>query len=145
MSAREQVAGNQQATLYSATITAAISGVGQTPVVVGPSKVLCLQAKFVYGSGGTTAKVWVQTSLDGGTTWFDVACFSFTTATATKVSSVVAVPSTPMTPATVPGSGALTADTVLNGTIGDRIRALVTTTGIYAGDTTLTLDVVAKG
>jgi hypothetical protein len=147
MSAREQTAGNQHASLYSATITTALSAVEQTPVVVGPAKILGLQATFTYGSAGTTAKVWVQTSLDGGATWFDIACFSFTTSTAKKLSTVVADPATPLTPATVPGSGALTADTVLNGIIGDRIRALVTTTGTYAGGTTLAVAVavVTKG
>ena len=43
---------------------------------------LVIQANFTYGSGGTSADAWVQTSLDGGTTWTDIANFHFTTASA---------------------------------------------------------------
>lgn len=136
----------KRANLCTLALTAALTNSASTPVLgLAGAKQLSLQAVFTYGSAGTTAKVYIQTSIDGGATWFDIACFSFTTATAKKLHSVTADPSTPMTPATVPGSAALTVDTVLNGIIGDRIRALTTTTGIYAGGTTLAVDMVAKG
>jgi len=41
-----------------------------------------LQGMFTYGSGGTSADAWVQTSFDGGLTWADVANFHFLLATA---------------------------------------------------------------
>ena len=53
---------------------------------------ITLQGSLTYTSGGTTAKAWVQTSLDGGTNWFDLACFSFTTAAAVKVFNLNTVP-----------------------------------------------------
>lgn len=138
----------QRSTLLSISPTAALTGVaagtGYTPVVGIPwARYLVLHANFTYGSGGTTAKVWVQTSIDGGVSWFDIANFAFTTATAKKVSTVVIDPTTPLTAGTTPASAALADNTVLNGVIGDRIRALVTTTGIYAA-TTLVVDMVAK-
>ena len=146
MSSREATSGNLRTTLYSATITAAITAVGQTAVIGLPgTKELHLHANFTYGSGGTSADVWVQTSLDNGVTWVDVANFRFTTASGRKVSVVVSNPATPLTAGTVPGSGALAANTVLNGILGDQFRALVTTVGTYAGGTTLALDMVAKG
>jgi len=138
--------GNLRATLYSATITTAIAGVGQTPVIgLTKTKMLVVEAQFVYGSGGTSADCYVQTSLDGGLTWFDIANFRFTTASLNKVSAVVMNPATPPTVAQAPGSAALAANTVINGLIGDMFRALITTVGTYAGGTTLRVDMVAKG
>lgn len=144
MSNRLAALGSQRATLYSATLAAAITAVGQTPFIIGSARILMLEAQFVYVGGGTSADVYVQTSIDGGTTWFDVANFHFLTTTASKISAVVAEPSTPFTAGTVPGTGALAANTVLNGIIGDRIRALVTTVGTYTGATTLRVDVATK-
>ena len=43
------------------------------------------EAIFTYGSGGTSADVYVQTSFDGGTTWVDICNFHFTTASASKL------------------------------------------------------------
>lgn len=145
MSAREQAAGSVRATLYSATITAAIAGVGQTPVIgIVPFKYLALQAKMAVGTGGTSIDGYVQTSLDLGVTWFDIANFHFLIASLSKLSAVVWDPATPFAAGTAPGSGALAANTVLNGIIGDRVRCLITTVGTYAG-TTFSVDIVAKG
>lgn len=146
MSARETAAGSLRATLYSATITGALTAAAQTPVIgITPFKYLALQAKMAVGAGGTSIDGWIQTSLDGGVTWFDVANFHFLTTPGTKISAVVWDPATPFTAGTTPGSGALAANTVLNGILGDRIRALITTVGTYSGGTTFAIDVVAKG
>ena len=34
-------------------------------------RALGFQLNFSYGSGGTSVNAWLQTSLDGGTTWCD--------------------------------------------------------------------------
>lgn len=136
----------RRATLYSATLAAALTAADQPPVIGLPAcKYLALYANFTYAAGGTSADVYVQTSIDGGTTWFDIANFHFLTTTAKKMSTVVIDPATPLTPGSVPASGSLAANTVINGIIGDRIRALVTTVGVYSGATTLAIDMVAKG
>ena len=146
MSNREQAAGSVRANLCNATITAAISSVVQGSVQGIPgAKSLHMQANFTYGSGGTSADAYVQTSLDGGATWFDIANFHFLLVSAKKLSVVVIDPATPFTAGTTPGSGTLTANTVLTGILGDRVRVLLVTTGTYAGGTTLAVDVVAKG
>lgn len=138
--------GSLRATLYSATITVAIAGVGQTAFTgLTGAKSLHLHANFTYGSGGTSADAYVQTSIDGGLTWFDIANFHFLQVTGKKVSTVVFDPATPLPPGTVPASGVLAANTVLNGILGDRFRALITTVGTYATSTTFVLDMVAKG
>ena len=94
-----------------------------------------LQVRFAYGSGGTTCKVYVQTTLDQGTTWIDVYCAAFTTSPATKVVNLSAL--TAKTTAATPGDGALADDTCVDGIIGDRWRVKVTSTGTYAGNTTV--------
>ena len=130
--------------LPQTTIAAAVTAVVTTPVTqLAGVRELMMQAQFLYGSWGTTAKAWVQTSFDGGTTWVDVACFSFTTAAATKISAVKTF--TAVAAAYVATDGTLTADTIKDGLIGDQVRVKYTTTGTYAGATSLTVTAVAKG
>lgn len=101
-----------------------------------------LQLKFSHGSGGTNCKAYVQTSLDQGSTWIDVACVVFTTASATKVINLSGL--TPKTTAVTPSDGALTDDTCLDGVLGDRWRAKITSTGTYAGSTSLSVRMQAR-
>lgn len=148
MARRLQVnAGTGRASLYNNTnLTTAISSVAQPAIVIGPNvKALMLEAQFVYGSGGTSADVYVQTSIDGGLSWFDIANFHFLLVSANKLSAVVWDPATPFPAGTTPGSGALASNTVLNGILGDQIRALVNTSGTYGGSTSIRVDAVAKG
>lgn len=146
MADRQSVAGSIRATITTLTITTPLTASAQ-PVLVGisPFKYLAIQAKMAVGTGGTSIDAYIQTSLDNGLSWFDIANFHFLTTPGTKLSVVVWDPATPFPANTTPGSAALTANTVLNGVMGDRIRALVTTVGTYSGGTTLGIDVVAKG
>lgn len=108
-------------------------------------KELSVEANFVYGSGGTTTKVWIQTSLDGGTNWIDIMSFAFTTSSLRKIHTVV-MPAVVATRTNVtPGDAALADNTILDGILGDRMRAKVTTTGTYGGTTTLAVNMVPKG
>lgn len=100
-------------------------------------KVITAQANFVYGSGGTTCKAWIQTSLDDGASWIDVVNFAFTTASAKKVAQVnnfVAQASV-----VTPTDGTLADNTIVNGLLGRMVRVKLTTTGTYAGSTKLTI------
>lgn len=66
------------ALLGETTITTAVTGVTTTPVVdLEGLQELIAQCVFVYGSGGTQADFFLQTSFDAGTTWTDVAAFRF--------------------------------------------------------------------
>lgn len=103
---------------------------------------LTLQATFTYGSGGTTADAWVQTSLDGGSTWCDVAHFAFTTASLRSVTSVTSLKSFAQGAAT---DGTLAAGTVNDGLFGPLWRVKYTTAGTYAGGTTLRVDAFGNG
>ena len=100
------------------------------------------QFRLAYGSGGTTVKAYLQTSIDQGTTWVDIACVAFTTSSSTKVVNLSGL--TAKTTAATPTDGSLTDDTCVDGILGDRLRVKITTTGTYAGSTTLSVRVSAR-
>ena len=119
---------------------AVVYPVGQLP----PGTVgLSLDATLTYGSGGTSLKAWVQTSLDGGLTYFDIACFAYTTATKRRICTLRG--DTAVTTLATPGAAALADDTVVNGFVGAHVRVVLTSVGTYAGQTRLTIYAVPKG
>ncbi len=93
-----------------------------------------LLAKMVYGSGGAACLVVVQTSLDQGQSWIDVCRFDFATANASKSANISAASA-----AGVAAVAALSAEGKVDGVLGDRLRCKVTTTGTYAGNTTVSV------
>lgn len=98
-----------------------------------------LQARLVYGSGGTSIACVVQTSLDQGTTWIDICRFDFATANALKIANISAAG------AVAPGAvAALGSEGKLDGILGDRLRCVVTSVGTYAGNTTLSVRAVPR-
>lgn len=108
----------------------------------GTPESIALQANFVYGSGGTTVSAWIQTSLDGGATAIDAANFSYATASARggMVLSALTVATSPQ----VLTDGTLAANTAPGAPLGSMWRVKWTTTGTYAGATTLRIDVEAN-
>lgn len=94
-----------------------------------------LQANFTYGSGGTTLKVDIETSLDQGLTWIAIARFAFLLASAEKVVNLSGL--TPVS--TVYSPTTLSDDSVKDGILGDRFRARITSTGTYAGNTSVSV------
>lgn len=98
-----------------------------------------LSARFTYGSGGTTCAAIVQTSLDQGATWIDIARFDFTTASARKVANLSGLLSKAVT-----AIAALSVEGVSDGVLGDRLRAIVTSTGTYAGGTSISVRAHAR-
>lgn len=116
--------------LADRAITTAVNET-QAPIsdLAGMSAVT-IQARFAYGSGGTTAKVYIATSLDNGATWVDIACLAFTTTGSVKVVNVSGL--TPRSAPIIPSDGTLVDDTIIDGVLGDRLRARIVTTGTYA-------------
>lgn len=95
-----------------------------------------LEARFAYGSGGTSVDLYLQTCLDdSGTVWCDIWHESFTTASDTKVVNLSAL--TPVTTPYAPLDGALASNTVKDGILGNRLRSKVVIIGTYAGSTAL--------
>jgi hypothetical protein len=103
---------------------------------------LCAQMRLAYGSGGTTVKAYLQTSLAQGTTPIDIACFTFTTASAVKARNLSAL--TAKTTDVTPSDAALTDDTSVDGVLGDRFRVKVVSVGTYAGSTILSCGAVVR-
>jgi hypothetical protein len=101
---------------------------------------LLLQGNFVYGSGGTTFDGWVQTSLDSGATWTDIAQFHFTTASARFLFNLSSL--TPVTTEYPPTDGTLAANTSKDGILGSHLAVKYVSTGTYAGGTSFQLDAV---
>lgn len=129
--------------LLSKTLTTANSAATSTAVdALENATGATIQVNFDYGSGGTSLKVWVQTSLDGGSTWVDVACFAFTTSDARKVVNLSA--RTPVTTLYTATDGTLADDTCKDGVFGSQWRVKYTSVGTYAGSTTVLVDVVFK-
>jgi hypothetical protein len=136
-------AGQRISLLPALAISTAVSATATTPVtVLSGMKYLAVQANFLYGADGTTVKAYVQTSLDGGSTWLDIMSFAFATTAVNKVSAVVAT--TALAAAGTPTDGSLADNTILNGLLGDRIRVKYVTTGTYSGATSLEIDAIAK-
>ncbi len=131
--------------LPALTIAAAVSATTTSPTQhLAGMKHLSVEATFLYGAGGTTVDAYIQTTLDGGVTWFDIMNFHFTTAAGTKVSACCAYIA-PASQAFTPGDAALAANTIIQGVLGTQIRAKYVTTGTYSGATSLALTAVAKG
>jgi len=127
--------------LPATAITAAGTFVSEARRVQQGLKYLSLQGTFAYGSGGTTTKVYIQTTLDGGTTWRDIACLAFALASLKKFSAVSAAIA--LAAAQAVSDGALADDTILSGLFGDQWRAKYVVVGTYA-NTTLQIDGVSQ-
>lgn len=101
-----------------------------------------LSANFVYGAGGDTLKAAIETTLNQGASWVEVARFAFAQASAEKVVNLSAL--TPVT--TVYAPAALSDDTVKDGIIGQRWRARIIkgAGAAYTGNTSLSLRMIAR-
>lgn len=114
----------------------------QVPVNLQGMTALSCQARFLYGSGGTQVNVFIQTSLDQGATWIDLANIQFTTSSGTEeinLSGLAAV-----TTPTAPGYLTLAANTTFNGPLGDRLQAQVVSQGTYGSGTLVSVRCVAR-
>lgn len=129
--------------LAPATVTKKVGGDGTTAFSLTGCAYLVVQAIFVVGSfAGATVDAFIQTSLDGGATWIDIMNFHFTTTSATKLSGVVGTVA--VAAAVVPGDGALAANSILNGVLGDLFQLKVVSTGNYGVGTTLAVNAYMK-
>jgi hypothetical protein len=104
---------------------------------LGDISSVCLSARLGYGAGGSAIIAVIQTSLDQGTTWIDIARFDFTTFGVEKIMNLTkAAITSPYSVTDLASEGSN------NGIIGDRFRAVVTSTGTYTGSTLLSLRMV---
>lgn len=129
--------------LMNAVLAGAVSAVVSQPTTLpgGAPRNLTLQGNIVVAGGGTTCDVWVQSSVDGGATWFDIANFHFTTTSAIKLFNLCA--STPVTTEATPTDGTLGANTAVDGLLGPMLRTKLTTTGTYTGASSISIDIAS--
>ncbi len=129
---------------HAITTAQSIAVRGKVHKLPDACKGLTAECVFVDGGGGTTIKVYIQTSLDsiGGTTagrapqtWMDVMCFAFTTSAGRKVLKVRE--ETAIVADVVETDGSLTDDTAVSGIIGTHVRAKIVTTGTYTATSTI--------
>ncbi|MGE0698785.1 MAG: hypothetical protein AB7O57_06800 [Hyphomicrobiaceae bacterium] len=124
------------AAVTNSVVTNGVSAAGVAQAFVDRlegAQALALFVNFVYGSGGTTCAVVVQTTFDD-TNWIDIARFDFTTASASKVANLSA-----MLSKAVAAVAALSSEGVNDGVVGPKLRARVTSTGTYAGNTSVSI------
>jgi hypothetical protein len=129
--------------LMSETVTTAQTASTKTSIAgLARTKSVTLECIFTYGSGGTSAKVWVQTSLDGGSTWVDIASFAHTTSSVSRAYTLSAL--TPLTTIYTVTDGTLADNTCKDGLIGDQLRVKFTSVGTYAGATTCAVYAICR-
>lgn len=130
----------------SSITTAQTDSVGKQVTLREVPQSIKLIPIFIYGSGGTDIKVYVQTTGDpavGPTTWVDIARFDFTTQSG--IGGAQLSSTTDITSATAfgqTGNHVLAADTAV-GPFGHAFRVVYTSTGTYGGGTLLRVDLIA--
>lgn len=127
------------------TLAGAVSAVVSPPATApirgtGGTKSITMFSKFVRAAGGTNVKIYLQTSFDGGVTWCDIACHTFLTTTANKISKVMI--GTALGASIAPTDGTLADDTIVDGLLGSQFRIKYTTTGTYSGASSLEVHAV---
>lgn len=142
-------------TLLSTPVTTAVTAVVTQTFQIRPGPggqflpaSMLLQGNLTYGSGGTTIDAWVQTSIDGGGTWMDVARFSWSTASARlllNVSSATSIIAAVTASEGGVGGTPLGVNAAKDGIFGSMWRVKYTTVGTYAGGTTLRIDAISSG
>ncbi len=101
-----------------------------------------LQVRLSGGAGGAKINVYIQSSIDQGQSWFDVANVAFANTPGVQLLNLSGLDklSTP----TAPSNLTLADNTVLDGPLGDRLQAVVISTGTYASGTLVSARGVAR-
>jgi hypothetical protein len=95
------------------------------------------QVRFMFGTGGATVKVCLQSSMDQGATAYDIAVVNFATVPRSAIFEIAALTTGLITP----GEGGLNAlgqtepEGIIAGVLGDRLRLKVIVTGTYQNTT----------
>jgi hypothetical protein len=125
--------------LAAAAVTVPLTAQAFSPIDdldgIQAANLLC---EMTGGTAGTSIDVLAQTSFDDGTTWLDVAHFTFNNTGSKKYVVLNALASKAVT-----AYSALGAEGVNDGLLGDMMQAVITTVGTYT-NTTIALRLHAK-
>ncbi len=124
------------------TVTTPATQIGEVIDGLDGMVAATLQVRLAYGSSGTLINVYCQTSLDQGVTYIDLANVLLGTASEVAVLNFSGL--TPKTSQYAPTDGALADDICIDGILGDRFRAKVVSQGTYAGQTVVSVRIVAR-
>ncbi|KAF2991152.1 hypothetical protein OGR47_02710 [Methylocystis sp. MJC1] len=103
---------------------------------------ITFQAQFLYGSGGSSVTAYLQTSIDQGNSWIDIAAVQFTTVGGAEMLNLSGL--TPKTTPIIPTNQALTPGQTVDGILGDRFRAVVVVAGAYGSSSLLNITGCAR-
>lgn len=90
---------------------------------------VAIQSNLTYGAGGTSIRVYLQTTQDDGSTWQDTVNQTFLLASARKTSAVNKYVAA--APSVAASDGALADDSVSNGFVGRKWRVKIVVVGAY--------------
>lgn len=125
--------------LAAVQLGAALSAVALTPITdLDGMTAVTIEFDFKGGTGGSSATAVVQTSLDKGTTWRDIARADFANTAAVKHCNLEGLLSKGIT-----SYADLAAEGVYDGVLGSQLRAVITSVGTYS-DTTLAVRVSVR-
>lgn len=96
-----------------------------------------IEADFDYGTGTATGILLVQTRI-GWTNWLDILRIDLAEASRLEIANLTAAA------LGVTSYAALSAEGVTNGVLGTQLRAVLTTTGTYAGNTALAVTATVR-
>lgn len=124
-------------------VTSATDGEGATIAYIDGLEGMIgatISANFTWGSGAGTLKVMIDTTINQGVTWVEVARLAFAAASKESVINLTNAPrTTPYAPAD------LADDSAVDGVLGSRFRARILKGGAaYAGNTGLALRLNAR-
>lgn len=100
-----------------------------------------LQVRLSSAAGDSSINVYIQTSLDQGQSWFDIACVGFTTTPGVQTLNVSGLDKAEPT---APSNLGLAPGTIADGPVGDRLQAIVVSTGTYGGSPLVSVRGVAR-
>src|SRR5215208_4353107 len=106
-------------------------------IILGNPEIDYIALQLVLGfttAGGTTIKLYLQTSFDNGATWWDVICIFGGVATITKAAAIKRGIASAVRTAAVDGT--LADDTIFDGFFGSKWRVKQVIAGAYAADNT---------
>ncbi len=117
--------------LIATALTGAVAAQAATEVdSLDGMNAVTLLAEMLGGSGGTSINLLAQTTLDGGTTWLDIALFTFANTAGKKWAVLQGNAAKAVAVYT-----ALAAEGVNDGLLGPAIRGVITSVGTYANTT----------
>lgn len=127
-------------TFHTHQITAAVSQQVLKTVNSGflTSSRLTFACTLTGASGGTHIKAYMQTSINGGAAWYDIACFAFTDTPGEKFLTVD--PGKAVETATALTLFGLADNTARSGFLGEALRLGLDISGTYTGTPSLTID-----